>query len=183
VRELEEALATIKEAYTRGITLLDEVAERALSRLQELKVEIQTGKEWYDYSTLYPEQEIITEEDLNKTVIENTLEAEATYNSYLAIKSTIENTLATVDVDLANIVSKIEDVVALYVSHLNEIIKTGAVDYSELLSKIQEAMNKVIAYRNAVDTQTSLEKNVETVGEQTTTYLASVYTLEVYSIY
>jgi len=183
VRELEEALVTIKEAYSRGITLLDEVAERALSRLQELKVEIQTGKEWYDYSTLYPEQEIITEEDLNKTVIENTLEAEATYNSYLAIKSTIENTLATVDVDLANIVSKIEDVVALYVSHLNEIVKAGAVDYSELLSKIQEAMNKVIAYRNAVDTQTSLEKNVEVVGEQTTTYLASVYTLEVYSIY
>jgi len=69
------------------------------------------------------------------------------------------------------------------VSHLNEIIKTGAVDYSELLNKIQEAMNKVIAYRNAVDTSTSLEKNVEVVGEQTTTYLASVYTLEVYSTY
>jgi len=141
VRELEEALSTIKEAYTRGITLLDEVAERALSRLQELKVEIQTAKEWFDYSQEHPEQEIITEEDLNKTVIENTLEAEATYNSYLAIKSTIENTLATVDVDLANIVSKIEDVVALYVSHLNEIIKTGAVDYSSLILSQKSKMS------------------------------------------
>jgi len=170
-QQLQETLAKLNEAITWVYELSRELSVR---ELEEALVTIKTGKEWYDYSTLYPEQEIITEEDLNKTVIENTLEAEATYNSYLAIKSTIENTLATVDVDLANIVSKIEDVVALYVSHLNEIVKAGAVDYSELLSKIQEAMNKVIAYRNAVDTQTSLEKNVEVVGEQTTTSLLNL---------
>jgi len=181
VRELEEALSVIKEAYSKGISLLDSVAERALSRLQELKTELQTAKEWYNYTQLYPETPILTETDANMVAIENELEADATFSSYQALKSTIENTLANVDVDLQNIVDKIDSVIQLYVDHLNRFIEAGAVDYTEELDKIQEALQKVIAYRNAVENETTTTTPVEVVGETTTTTLETLYTLYVYA--
>jgi len=168
INELEESLAVIKEAYSKGINLLDEVGERALSRLQELKVECETAKAWYEYSQAYPETPLITDTELSYVAIENEEEADATFNTYQSIKSTIENTLANVDVQIETIVSKINSIIAMYVEHLNKIIETGSVSFSTELEKIRNALQKVIAYRNAVDTSTKIESPIEAVTKDTT---------------
>jgi len=183
VNELEESLAVIKEAYGKGINLLDEVGERALSRLQELKVECETAKAWYSYTQAYPERPLITDLELTYVAIENGEEADATFNTYQSIKSVIENTLANVDVQVESIVSKINDIIAKYVEHLNKIIEAGKVDFSSEINKIVNALRKVVAYRNAVDTSTKLETPVEIVGEPVTLTAPETFTVTVYTAY
>lgn len=177
VEELSEALSVIKEGYGKGISLLDEVAERALSRLQELKTELETAKEWYQYSYYYPETPIVTEEEVLQVAIENRLEADATYNTYQTIKSTIENALATIDYDLSAIVSAIDDVMQKYAEHLNSIAETGAVDYSAVQNMLKSVFDKIVAYRNASDNVTKLESPIEIVTEGTTLIKVGVYEL------
>jgi len=177
VNEFEEVLSTIKEAYTKGINLLDSVAERALSRLQELKTECETAKAWFQYSQAYPETPLITDLELTYVAIENGEEADATYNTYLSIKSAIETALANVDVQVDTIVSKINDIIARYVEHLNKIIEAGAIDFSGDISKLQGALQKLIAYRNAKDTSTKIESPVEIIGENTFVEIPELYSL------
>jgi len=175
INELEEALSVIKEAYSKAINLLDEVGERALSRLQELKTECETAKAWLDYSNLYPETPLVTETEVTYVAVENRLEAEATYNTFSRIKEIIENTLANVDVQVETIVSKIDDIVAKYVEHLNNIVAAGKVDFTEEMNKIQAAIQKVIAYRNAKDTSSKIESPVEFIGEYPELTAVGVY--------
>ena len=165
IHELEEALSVIKEAYNKGINILDQVGERALSRLQELKIECMTAKEWFSYSQLYPETPLITDLELTYVAIENGEEADATFNAYQDIKATVEQTLDTVDVQVDEIVNKINNVISEYVSHLNRFAETGFVKFDEIIAKIENAMKKVIAYRNAVDTQTKIESPVSMIIE------------------
>jgi len=180
LNEYQEALAVIKESYTKAINLLDAIGERALSRLQELKTECETAKAWFDYSTLYPETPLITETEVNYVATENKLEAEATFNTYNRVKTIIENTLANVDVEVDAIVSKINDVVAKYAEHLNKLIEAGTVSFSEDITKIQNALQKVIAYRNAKDTSTKLESPVQLIGEDTVYEAPGVYSATIY---
>ena len=175
INELEEALSVIKEAYSKAINLLDEVGERALSRLQELKTECETAKAWLDYSNLYPETPLVTDTEVTYVAVENRLEAEATYNTFSRIKEIIESTLANVDVQVETIVSKIDDIVAKYVDHLNNIVATGKVDFTEEMNKIQSAIQKVIAYRNAKDTSSKIESPVEFIGEYPELTTVGVY--------
>lgn len=183
VNELEESLAVIKEAYSKGINLLDQIGERALSRLQELKIECETAKEWYNYSQLYPETPLITDLEVTYVAIENGEEADATYNTYLSIKQTIENTLANIDIQVDTIVAKINDVIAKYVEHLNKMVEAGTMSFTEELTKIQNALQKVIAYRNAVENTTKIESPVEIVGEDTSLYAPTLYSVLVYTVY
>jgi len=178
--ELADALHVIKEAYAKGINLLDHVAERALSRLQELKIECETAKNWLAYSQAYPETPLITDLEATYVAIENGEEADATYNSYLSIKNAIETAMANIDVSLDAVVSKINDVVARYVSHLNKMIEAGAASFDEEISRIRAALEKVVAYRNAVENVTSMERTVEVIGEDTSLYAPSVYTVLIY---
>jgi len=177
LHEYEQALNVIREAYTKAINLIDQVGERALSRLQELKTECETAKAWFDYSQLYPERPLITETEATYVAVENRLEAEATFNTYTRIKEIVENTLANVDVQIDTIVSKINDVVKLYADHLNNIISSSKIDFSEVISKINEALEKVKAYRSAKDTSTKLESPVEFIGEEQ--YVTAPATYEV----
>ena len=55
LRQLDEALEVYREAYSKAISLIDSVCERALSRLQELKNECETVKAWLEWSTSHPE--------------------------------------------------------------------------------------------------------------------------------
>ncbi len=175
MHELEEALSVIKESYSKAINLLDDVGERALSRLQELKTECETAKAWLDYSNLYPERRLVTDAEVTYVAVENRLEAEATYNTYLRIKEIIENTLANVDVQVETIVSKINDVISKYVEHLNNMIASGKMDFTEEMDKIQAAMQKVIAYRNAKDTSSKIESPVEFIGQYPELTTVGVY--------
>jgi len=175
MHELEDALGVIKESYSKAINLLDDVGERALSRLQELKTECETAKAWLDYSNLYPETPLVTDTEVTYVAVENRLEAEATYGSYQRIKEIIENTLANVDVQVEEIVSKINDVIAKYVEHLNNMIASGKMDFTEEMDKIQAAIQKVIAYRNAVDTSTKIESPVEFIGQYPELTTVGVY--------
>ena len=180
LNEYNEALAVIKESYTKAINLLDAIGERALSRLQELKTECETAKAWLDYSNLYPETPLITETEVTYVATENKLEAEATFNTYNRVKSIIENTMASVDIEVDAIVSKINDIVAKYVDHLNKLAEAGAISFDEEITKIQNALQKVIAYRNAVDSSTKLESSVQVVGEDTAYVAPEVYTATIY---
>ena len=181
--ELEDALNVLKEIYGKGINLLDSIAERALSRLQELKIECETAKKWYEYTLAYPETPLITETEAFYVAVENREEAKATYNTYLSIKQTIENTLANADIAVDSIVAKIDEIVEKYVNHLNEMVKAGLIEYSGEIDKIVKAMEKVKAYRNAVENKTSLVAPVEFIGEKGKLYMPAFYSVLVYTEY
>ena len=106
----------------------------------------------------------VTDLEAQYVIIENTEEAKATYHTYQALKQTIESALDNIDVDLSTIVSKIEEIVADYVNHLNKLIEAGYVDFSDELAKIDDALKKLVAYRNAVDTTSSLQSSTESLA-------------------
>ena len=162
--ELDDTLAVLKEMYSKGINLLDHIAERALSRLQELKTECQTAKNWLEYSTLYPETPLITELEASYVAIENLEEARATYNTYQSIKQTIEATLNNADIQIKRIIEEIDGIIGRYVSHLNKVVQTGAIDYTEIMNKISNALEKVKAYRGAIENQTTPESPITMTG-------------------
>ena len=162
--ELDDALAVLKEMYSKGINLLDHIAERALSRLQELKTECETAKNWLAYSQAYPETPLITDLEASYVAIENLEEARATYNTYQSIKQTIETTLNNADIQIKRIIEEIDGVIGRYVSHLNKVVQTGAIDYTEIINKISNALEKVKAYRGAIENQTTPESPITMTG-------------------
>jgi len=162
--ELDEALSVLKEMYNKGINLLDHVAERALSRLQELKTECETAKNWLAYSQAYPETPLITELEASYVAIENLEEARATFNTYQSIKQTIETTLNNADIQIKRIIEEIDAVIGRYVEHLNNVVQVGAIDYTEVLNKLTNALEKVKAYRGAIENQTTPESPISAIG-------------------
>lgn len=169
LRQLDEAFNAIREAYEKAISLTDSICERALSRLQELKNECETVKAWLEYSQAHPETPIITQEETDIIAVENQLEAQSIVNSVNALLGYIDNALSSFDLTLDSVLSNIDTCVANEVTHLNKLIQQGVLDVSEVITKIDNAINIIVAYRNASDLQTSkttsLEKSLSGVGE------------------
>jgi len=55
LRQFDNALNALNDAYERAIGLTDMICERALARLQELKGELKTVSEWWNYTKEHPE--------------------------------------------------------------------------------------------------------------------------------
>jgi len=169
LRQLDEAFNAIREAYDKAISLTDSICERALSRLQELKNECETVKSWLEYSTAHPDTPIITQDEADIIAVENQLEAQAVVNSVDALLGYIDSALSSFDLTLDSVLSNIDACVANEVNHLNNLIQQGVLDVSEVVTKIDNAINIIVAYRNASDLQTSkttsLEKSLSGVGE------------------
>ena len=176
--ELSHSLLTIREAYQKAFSIIDMVGERALSRLQELLTECRTAKEWLNMGTIdSTTAEIVAEE--------NKAEADMTYQTYCSIRDTVLDTLATVDVQLGNLINKIEDLINRLLTHINNIINATQLDFSEEYNKLLEALKKVIAYRHAIQNKTELKYPVELTGTPVTQvtpgateFATTTYTIE-----
>ena len=176
--ELSHSLLTIREAYQKAFSIIDMVGERALSRLQELLTECRTAKEWLNMGTIdSATAEIVAEE--------NKAEADMTYQTYCSIRDTVLDTLATVDVQLGNLINKIEDLINRLLTHINNIINATQLDFSEDYNKLLEALKKVIAYRHAIQNKTELKYPVELTGTPVTQvtpgtaeFTTTTYTIE-----
>ena len=155
IRQYNDALNVLREAYSKAVSLIDQVCERALSRLQELKNECETFKMWYEWSLEHPETPIVTPEEINMLAVENKLEAEAIVASVNNILGKIDSSLAGFDVSLDTVLSNIDACVGHGATHLNKMIQQGIIEISEVVNKINDAVNILLAYRNAVDLQTS----------------------------
>jgi len=181
LRQLDESLNVIREAYGKAISLYDMVLERALSRLQELKNECETVKSWLEWSQEHPDTPIISQSEADIIATENMLEAQSIINSVDSILTNIDNSLSSFDVTLDNVLSNIDACVSNEVTHLNKMIQQGVLDVQEAITKINNAIDILVAYRNASDLQTSpstsLEKSVSGVG--TTPTPPETYSVEV----
>jgi len=161
LRQLDESLNVIREAYSKAISLYDMVLERALSRLQELKNECETVKSWLEWSQEHPDTPIISQSESDIIATENKLEAEAIINSVNALLSNIDDSLESFDVTLDSVLSNIDDCVFNEVTHLNKMIQQGVLDVQNVITKINNAIDILVAYRNAVDLQTSPSTSLE----------------------
>ena len=63
------------------------------------------------------------------------------------------------------------------------MVKAGLIEYSGEIDKIVKAMEKVKAYRNAVENKTSLVAPVEFIGEKGKLYMPAFYSVLVYTEY
>ena len=162
IRQYNDALQVLREAYSKAVSLIDQVCERALSRLQELKNECETFKMWYEWSLEHPETPIVSEDEITMLATENKLEAEAIVTSVNAILSKIESSLASFDIELDTVLNSIDTCVAHGATHLNKMIQQGIIEISEVVEKINDAVNILLAYRNAVDLQTSKTTSLTT---------------------
>ena len=160
LRQLDEALNVIREAYAKSISLYDMVLERALSRLQELKNECETVKAWYDYSVAHPDTPIISDTEVAIIATENKLEAEAIVNSINTILTKIDDSISSFDVTLDTLLANIDTCVGNEVTHLNKLIQQGVLDITEIINKINTAIDILVAYRNASDLMTSPSTSV-----------------------
>ncbi|MHC1627943.1 MAG: hypothetical protein ACXQTI_03820 [Candidatus Nezhaarchaeales archaeon] len=158
--EIMEIIGLFREAYIRAQNLIEYVAERALSRLNELRAEVKTVEEWLDWSNEHPEQILITPDEAYYVALENKLEADATMNSYNDTKTKIENSLTNLDVDVSGFMTEVDNLLSDVASHYNNIISKSVIDMTEEINMIKEAFKKLIAYRNAKDSQSSLKSSV-----------------------
>ena len=184
LRQLDESLNVIREAYSKAISLYDMVLERALSRLQELKNECETVKSWLEWSQEHPDTPIISQSEADIIATENMLEAQSIVNSVDSILTNIDNSLSGFDVTLDTVLSNIDACVSNEVTHLNKMIQQGVLDVQEAITKINNAIDILVAYRNASDLQTSpstsLEKSVSGVGTTPTPPETYSITITVY---
>jgi len=171
--EIMEIIGILRECYLRAQNLIEYVGERALSRLNELKAECKTIYEWLTYTERNPDVVLITPDEAYYSALENKLEADATFASYCNVKQTIEAELANLDIDVSEFLGEADKLIAKVAEHYNNIIAQSVIDMSSELDKIDKAFTKLIAYRNAIDTKTSLKSSVRLaragVGEATLT--------------
>jgi len=181
LRQLDESLNVIREAYSKAISLYDMVLERALSRLQELKNECETVKSWLEWSQEHPDTPIISQSEADIIAAENMLEAQSIVSSVDSILTNIDNSLSGFDVTLDNVLSNIDACVSNEVTHLNKMIQQGVLDVQEAITKINNAIDILVAYRNASDLQTSpstsLEKSIS--GAEVTPTLPETYSITI----
>ena len=156
LRQFDNALNALNDAYERAIGLTDMTCERALARLFELKGELKTVSEWWNYTKEHPEDAIIDHDEVYKVSLENKLEAEATYNTVLQVLSAVDSSLTNLTVDLTGITSKVKDVVTKCVNIYDNIIWSGQLNVSDVIKKINEIIQKVSAYRHSVNLQTEI---------------------------
>ena len=163
-QELVNSLQVIREVYHKGIAIIDMVAERALARLQELKVELLAVKEYLNMG-------VIDSETAKLVAAENLAEAEATYNTYTNIRDKILALLENVSINLDNVIANIDDIITRYVTHLSKFIEAGAVDLTPEYEKIQDIIKKLIAYRMATENRTNITYTITPWGSGTTSII------------
>ena len=158
--EIMEIIGLFREAYIKAQNLIEYVAERALSRLNELRAEVKTVEEWLDWSNEHPDQVLITPDEAYYVALENKLEADATMNTYSDTKTKIENSLTDLDVDVTGFLNEVDSLLSSVASHYNNIISKSVIDMTSEINMIKEAFKKLVAYRNAKDSQSSLKSSV-----------------------
>jgi len=161
--EIIETLSLIRECYIKAGNLVEYVGERALSRLNELRAECQTILDWIAWQEEHPETTIISADEAYLVAVENKAEADATKSSYDSIKSKIDNQLTNIDVDVSGLLSEADNLLSKVAGHYNSIISNSVLDMTNEINKITQALDKLAAYRNAVDTSTSLKRSAKEV--------------------
>jgi len=161
LRSWREAIESIAETYIKTINLVDHVCERALSRLQELRSELETVKLWWEYSKEHPDSPLIYENEVELIAIENQREAEAVMNVVEMILQYMDEALENLSIDLSDVKYNVEEVIYRYITVLNKMVETAKLDLSDVYSKMSNTYTNVVLYRNAVDSGTKLEKPVE----------------------
>jgi len=156
LREFDEAVLSIRDAYERAIGLIDQMCERTLARLFELKGELETIKNWWTYTKEHPDDPIIDAEEVYKVALENELEAQATYNTLTAMLSYVDESLSQFTIDISNVIAKVNTIVNKNIDLYNQMLMAGQLDLSEIQQKIDEIMQKVSAYRHSVDLQSEI---------------------------
>ena len=156
LREFESVIDSIHHAYNRGITLYDLVIERALSRIQEIRGELETLKVWWDYTQQHPEMPLTDEETVRTTAEQDSAELDAIYQTVEKILSTIDNTLEKLSINVKDVIDRVDDIMEEYSKELNRMIRYGAISIDDLASKIYDTMVKISACRHKTDAQTTI---------------------------
>ena len=172
--EIIETLSLIRECYIKAGNLVEYAGERALSRLNELRAECKTVLEWIEWQEAHPGTEIVSADEAYLVAIENKAEADATKNSYDSIKSKIDSQLAGLDIDVSDVLSEADNLLSKVAEHYNSIISSSVLDMTDEINKITQAFDKLAAYRNAVDTSTSLKRSAKEVVPDYATVSVSV---------
>ena len=172
--EIIETLSLIRECYIKAGNLVEYAGERALSRLNELRAECKTVLEWIEWQEAHPGTEIVSADEAYLVAIENKAEADATKNSYDSIKSKIDSKLAGLDIDVSDVLSEADNLLSKVAEHYNSIISSSVLDMTDEINKITQAFDKLAAYRNAVDTSTSLKRSAKEVVPDYATVSVSV---------
>ena len=156
-RGFDASVLTIREAYERAVRIIDDACERALSRLHELLAELKTVKAWWEWTLEHPDTPLLSESEKNIIAVENRLEAEATIETLNRILSSVDSSLSGFDIELNTLISKVDAVISKVISVYNKIVdKANALDLADLVDKLQESLNILLAYRNVIDSNTSL---------------------------
>ena len=172
--EIIETLSLIRECYIKAGNLVEYAGERALSRLNELRAECKTVLEWIEWQEAHPGTEIVSADEAYLVAVENKAEADATKNSYDSIKSKIDSQLASIDIDVSDLLTEADNLLGKVAEHYNSIISSSVLDMTDEINKITQALDKLAAYRNAVDTSTSLKRSAKEVVPDYATVSVSV---------
>ena len=89
------------------------------------------------------------------------LEAQSIVSSVDSLLTNIDNSLSGFDITLDTVLSNIDDCVSNEVTHLNKMIQQGVLDVQNVITKINNAIDILVAYRNAIDLQTSPSTSLE----------------------
>lgn len=163
LREWDEVLSSIEACYWKGVNLYDHVCERALSRLQEIKSEVETLKKWWEYTQEHPETPLVDEMTADITLQEDEMEADAVYETATTILSWIDNSLNQISPDLTDVVDGIDTIMYRVADVYNRLIQASRMTFADELQKIDDAMYKIAAIRNKVDSQTTPDMPFEAV--------------------
>ena len=156
LREFDSAVMTIRDAYERAIGLIDQMCERTLARLFELKGELETMNNWWTYTKEHPDDPIVDAEEVYKVALENLLEAQATYNTLTAMLSYVDSALGELSIDITDVINKVNTIVNKNIDLYNQMLMAGQLDLSEIQQKIDEIMQKVSAYRHSINLQSEI---------------------------
>ena len=161
--EIHDLISLVKECWIKAQNTIERSAERALSRLNELKVELETVQKWIELQEANPDYDIIDADTAYLTAIENEAEADATKSSYDTLKSNVESTLSNISIDVSSLLSEFDNLLSKQVEHYNNIIYKCYIDLSSIKDRLINALKMVQAYRNAVDGSSSIASSVEEV--------------------
>ena len=161
--DLHDFISLIKEAYIKEQNIVERSAERALSRLNELKVELETVRKWIDLQEANPSYDIIDPDTAYMTAIENEAEADATIEAYDMLVSMCEAKADAFDPRADYLMNEINNLLSCLVNHYNNIINKCYIDLSSIKDKLINALKMVQAYRNAIDGSSSVSSSVEEV--------------------
>jgi len=166
--ELHDYISLIKECWIKAQNIIERSAERALSRLNELRAELETIEGWIELQEQNQEYNIIDAMTAYLTAIEDEAEADATMASYESLRKSVEAVLEGIEADPSQLLSKMEELLFAQAGHYNSIIEKCKIDVGNEAQRLINALRIVQAYRSAVDgksdTSTSVNVEVSEVG-------------------